>query len=262
MQIKRIIKRGRQNSRVALLDGSSILVENSQLEINPKMTDINLPPHEAVKEKFSRLEKMVTMVAKNHSPSLIVCGDAGIGKTHTTRKQLGLQGLTEITTEATTDEKAKGTKKVPVKPGSNSFIYVKGYTSPMGLYSVLHNYRTSLIVFDDCDAVFKNEVSINILKSALDSYDKRVVSWFSPKCTDLGYEQQFEFSGRVIFLSNLQEEKLDDAVKSRSFVMSVRLTRAELGAHMFSILDSVEPSVQREVKMEVLNYMGTNLHVS
>lgn len=46
----------------------------------------------------------------------------------------------------------------------------------MGLYMALFINRDKLIVFDDCDSVFGNIDSVNILKAALDSYDTRMVS--------------------------------------------------------------------------------------
>lgn len=269
MRIVKIVKRGKTNTRVLLEDGSSTLVPNDTLKLVP-VSAIHaaspvINPLLSVQDRFSSMEKLVALVVAGHSPSLLICGDAGIGKTYSVRKQLAKSGLTEVAIAADepveVDKKKKKDKVKPkvIKATKAEFLFVKGYSSPMGLYQVLHNNREALIVFDDCDAVFKAEVSINLLKSALDSYDRRIVSWFSPKCLELGLEQQFEFRGRVIFISNIPENRLNEAVKSRAFTLSLSLTKPELWARMLSLIDSIEPKVPIEIKTEVINYLGMNI---
>jgi hypothetical protein len=271
MQIKRVIRRGAQNSRVELIDGTQVLVPNTQLDQRGQVTQPTsaagtpvpvVNPHVAVQERFDMLSKMVALVAQGHSPSLIVCGDAGVGKTYTVRQRLIKMGLEEVTVSTEEPEKPQKKGKLRrVEPSrQEQYLFVKGYSSPMGLYSVLHNNRDALIVLDDCDSVFKAEVSVNILKSALDSYEKRIVSWFSPKCLDLGLQQQFEFRGKVVFISNLPAMKMHEAVKSRSFLLEISLTKEEVWARMLSIIHSIEPGVSLDLKTEVLNAIGLELH--
>ena len=45
------------------------------------------------------------------------------------------------------------------------------------MYRTLFENNKSIIVFDDCDAVLKDPVALNLLKGALDSYGKRIMSW-------------------------------------------------------------------------------------
>jgi hypothetical protein len=54
---------------------------------------------------------------------------------------------------------------------------VKGAMSALGLYAKLYEFsaeKTS-VVFDDCDSVLMDELSLNILKGALDSSKKRTL---------------------------------------------------------------------------------------
>jgi len=267
MKIERVIRRGSRNTRVLMEDGAEKLVPNDQLRPGPKLV---LPPSAkavqttgpSVQERFENMENLVSMVIAGQSPSLIICGDAGIGKTYMVRQRLKQAGLDEQVVTADDKGKKPPTRKrrnpFANKKG-NSYLFVKGYSSPMGLYQVLHDNRSSTIVFDDCDSVFKTPVSVNILKSALDSYDIRIVSWVSPAAAKMGLDQSFEFKGKVIFISNLLTSSLDEAVKSRSFVVDVTLTRKEIWDRMVSLLPNIEPKVDMSTKDEVVNFLGFNL---
>lgn len=289
MKVKRIIRAGAKRTRVELENGEIVLVNNEELQhdldgttVDPKpetqalttmsqapaQTTTSEPLYQSAAERFAHLESLVDLVIAGGSPSLIVCGDAGIGKTHLVRERLQKTGFTEQAVSADSGDskvKEKDKKKSDSsllnrrKPTVNSYLFVKGYSSPMGLYSTLHNNRKTIIVFDDCDSVFKDAVSVNILKSALDSYDKRIVSWVSTATEKLGLESRFEFEGKIIFLSNLTLSKLDTAVKSRSFTLEMTLTRPELFHRMNEVLVNIEPAVPMDVKLDALNFLGVNM---
>jgi hypothetical protein len=252
MEIKRVIRRGKQNSRVELADGTERVVPTTSLLLSDNKPTLTIvqpttqsveTPSLSVQERFAHMERLVSLVIEGRSPSLIICGDAGIGKTFMVRQQLQHAGLNEQVvsadaTDAKPDNKKKQLRRLfgADKKRNNTYIFVKGYSSPMGLFQILHDNRESIIVFDDCDSVFKTPVSVNILKSALDS-----------------------FKGKIIFISNLPELDLDEAVKSRSFVISVTLTRKELWDRMMALLPNIEPKVDMVIKDEVINFMGFNI---
>jgi hypothetical protein len=87
----------------------------------------------------------------------------------------------------------------------------------------LYENRNSIIVFDDCDSVLKDPVSLNILKGALDSYSKRIISWRAD-IKDEDLPTSFEFKGRVVFISNMSSSQLDQAIISRSMSVDVTMT--------------------------------------
>ena len=192
-----------------------------------------VPLKVSVEDRFRFIQNLTDMVIKKDSPSILVTGMPGIGKTHLVTERFNHAGLTE----------------------GLDYLLIKGHSSPMGLFSLLHDNREATIVFDDTDAVFKDDISLNILKAALDSYDRRLVSWYSKKVRDAGMDTTFEFRGSIIFISNLDESKIDPAIKSRTFVSNLNLTRVEVIDHMRNLAPKIAPEVSMEIKLEVLSFL-------
>ena len=184
-------------------------------------------------QQFNYMDKLVNMVIDGVAPSLLIFGDAGTGKSYRVRDRF--------------------IKKMKVE--HIDYVFVKGHSSAMGLYTVLHENKNSIVVFDDCDAVFKDPVSTNILKGALDSYGRRTVSWISKSVSDAGLPTSFDFQGAVVFISNLNESDVDAAVRSRSLCINISLTRQEMLDVMKSILPLVETKSSVQDKEEVLDYL-------
>ena len=116
-----------------------------------------------INERFGFVEKLVTMVATNVQPSAVITGEGGLGKTYTVTKTLEANGYKDI---SDLGEFAVGT----ILNTRKCFTMVKGYSTAKGLYRTLFENNKSVIVFDDCDAVLKDPVALNLLKGALDSY--------------------------------------------------------------------------------------------
>jgi hypothetical protein len=57
------------------------------------------------------------------------------------------------------------------------FTQIKGFSTAKNMFRTLYENNGSTIIFDDCDSILKDAIAINILKAALDSYDKRVITW-------------------------------------------------------------------------------------
>ena len=190
---------------------------------------------------FSNLRNLTKMVAKGLQPSLVVTGMAGMGKTHVVKQTLEESGLKE----------------------SIDFVHFKGRATPAGLYITLYENSDKIIVLDDCDSVFKDDDAINILKGALDSYDTRMISYITSRELKDSYlnpvPRSFEFTGKVIFISNISQSKLDDAIKSRSFVQEISMTIDQVFLRMEQLLMKIEPKIKREHKESALLIMR-NLH--
>ena len=191
-----------------------------------------------VNDRFDFIFEFTQMVGSNQIPSLLLTGQAGVGKSYTV-----LEGLTGLMMEEGTD-----------------YQVVKGYSSALGLYQLLHDNREGLLVFDDCDSVFKDAVSLNILKAALDSYSRRVVSWHSVAADRNGLEPSFEFKGSVIFISNLPASKLDPAVVSRTVTCNLEMSNDEIIDRMEGIASDVEPNVSMTMKNEVIGFLRENVN--
>lgn len=147
-----------------------------------------------------------------------------------------------------------------------------GTATTAGLYEILFKNRHRLIVFDDCDSVFKDSESINILKGALDTYKVREISKLSKGNTfdstgmddsEIQEEHEssnklpnkFEFVGQIIFVSNLPEDRFDSALLSRSLHVDVHLNKKELFERMREIMKKLCPDVSMDKKEEALEYL-------
>jgi hypothetical protein len=116
-------------------------------------------------------------------------------------------------------------------------------------------------VFDDCDNVLKDPNAVNILKSALDSYDERMVTWNAEGWgSDDDLPKTFEFTGGVIFISNLSKHKVPQAIRSRAMCADVSMTRAEVVERMRVIAESPEflPEFDDEIKADALEFVAEN----
>jgi hypothetical protein len=199
-----------------------------------------------INTRFSFVEKLVTMVATGVQPSAVITGEGGLGKTYTVTKTLKANGLQDISDLA---DFQVGT----VLNARKCFVFVKGYSTAKGLYRTLFENQKGTIVFDDCDAVLKDPVALMLLKGALDSYGKRVISW-NADMKDDDLPRSFEFSGRVIFISNMAQDKIDQAIRSRSMMIDLSMTlnqKIDRMAHI-AMSDEFLPEYDKSVKVDAL----------
>ena len=200
----------------------------------------------SIDERFSFVEKLVTMVATGVQPSAVITGSGGLGKTYTVTKTLENNGYKDISDLA---EFQVGS----VINTRKCFTTVKGFSTAKGLYRTLFENQKSVIVFDDCDAVLKDPVALNLLKGALDSYGKRVISW-NADMRDEDLPRSFEFQGRVIFISNMTQDKIDQAIRSRSMMIDLTVTLDQKIDRMEYIAGSAEflPEYDSKIKTDAL----------
>ena len=153
---------------------------------------------ERLRERFDMLEDMTKATKKGDVRAMIVSGPPGVGKSHGVEKVLGKHDLI-----ATLGERAP------------KYEVVKGAMSAFGLYCKLYKMadKDNVIVFDDCDSIFSDELSLNILKAALDSKKTRRIHWNTDsfKLRNEGVPDSFEFKGSAIFITNIKF----DNVKSK-----------------------------------------------
>lgn len=188
-----------------------------------------------VNKKFDILRKLTKMVVNKVTPSLIVVGEGGLGKTYTvtsTIKELG--------------------------KSDEEFIFFKGYSTARGLYNTLYDNNGKTIIFDDCDSILKDKVAINILKAALDSYDTREISWMSSMRKNDDYPSKFNFDGQIIFISNLSRSSIDNAILSRSLVVDLSMTPDEKIERMRVISRSALSMYSEEEREDAINFLNNN----
>lgn len=188
-----------------------------------------------INQKFNFLDSLTTMVVDNITPSLVCCGSGGLGKTHSVTKTIQDNNLQE-----------------------KDYIFIKGYSTARGLYNTLYDNNGKLIIFDDCDSVLEDRVALNILKSALDSYETRTISWSARMNKADVYPQSFNFTGRIIFISNKDKSKIDGAILSRSLTVDLSMTPDEKIQRMEYILPNILPDYKLEVKKDALKFLSDN----
>lgn len=210
-----------------------------------------------INERFLILEDFVDMVATRTIPSAIITGQGGLGKSHTVFAALKKAGLINI-------DDAEIGARFDEGLSSKGYVIVKGFSTAKGLFRTLYENKDRLVVFDDCDSVLKDPVASNLLKAALDSYDKRVITWNAE--AGFGGEddlpKSFLFTGGVIFISNMPMYKVPQAIISRSMPADVSMTRSEIIERMSAIVKSDEFLVGFEMdhKLEALEFIAANAH--
>ena len=216
-------------STATILDSEQIVSTSplSPMSINNAQSEFD------INTRFGFLEKFTNMTISNITSSLLICGQSGLGKSHTVLQILEDNNLVE-------DE---------------DYVIIKGYATPKALYSTLYENRDKLVIFDDCDSVLKDPTSLNILKGALDSYDVRKISWLSKGFIDDGLPSSFNFEGQVIFISNISLHKIDGAVKGRTLSVDVTMSIQDRIDRMTAIASKILPEFGMDVKMEVLDFI-------
>ena len=186
---------------------------------------------------FNNLRNLTRMVGKGIQPSLVVTGMAGMGKTHIVKDTLQQLGLRE----------------------SFEFVHYKGRATAAGLYITLYENSDKIVILDDCDSVFKDDDAVNILKGALDSYDTRYISYITSKELKDSYgnavPRQFNFTGRIIFISNYEQSRIDEAIESRSFVQDISMSTEQVFLRMEQLINKIEPAIKKEHKVQALEIM-------
>jgi len=148
---------------------------------------------EEIKASFSVLEDMACAVAKGNVKGLVVYGPSGVGKSYNVKSVFEGEAVVRQLFDEEFD-----------------WEYVSGYMRPIHLYKKLYEHRNSntVLILDDCDSVFGELDSLNLLKAALDTLGERWISWNSEakflKAEDL--PNKFEFKGGIIFITNTDFE--------------------------------------------------------
>jgi hypothetical protein len=147
---------------------------------------------------------------------------------------------------------------------AGDYHYVKGYSSAKGLFRTLFENKKKLVVFDDCDAAWKNEVSANLLKAALDTDTERWVTWNVEGSANDDLPRSFLFEGRVIFISNVKSEDFPQPLITRSLRADLEMTIEERFERMRQILPSEKfaPGVSMEIKEEAYKFLYDNREIA
>lgn len=210
-----------------------------------------------IQHTFQMLETVADAAVRGTVKGLVVSGPPGIGKSHGVKEVLKRNSLFSN-----------------IQNNNDNYTIVTGASSAIGLYQTLYNYRkpNNTVMFDDCDSVLFDEVSLNLLKAALDSGGKRQICWNTESRVlgDLDIPRNFVFEGSVIFLTNINFEntkasKLQDhlkAIMSRCHYLDLEISnQRDLLLRVRQVvrdgmLDSY--NITDEQKCEIVEYIVDN----
>ena len=214
---------------------------------------------ERLRERFEILDHMTQAVKDGNVRAMIVSGPPGVGKS------FGVESVLEKS-----DLFNKLAEKKP------KFEIVKGAMSAIGLYAKLYEFSApgNVVVFDDCDSILMEDLSLNILKGALDSSARRWISWNTDSriLRSEGIPDRFEFKGAAIFITNIKFSHIKskrlkdhlDALESRCHYIDLEMdTTREKMLRIKQIvedgmLDAYEFDQAELVRDEVLAFIDAN----
>jgi hypothetical protein len=233
--------------------GVTSVLETTQTTVNEVTGKTEKVERFDINERFDFLTDFVNMVADRTCPSLLVTGEGGLGKTYTVNKALqdaGVKNASEMIGFSTDNDLLEHQSR-------SVYSVVKGYSTAKGLYRTLFENRNRVLVLDDVDNVLRDPVALNLLKSALDSYDRRIISWNAESSSEDDLPRSFEFKGGIIFISNLPIFKIDQAIRSRAICVDLTMNTAQKIERMTEIIKTADflPEYDNQTKENALNFL-------
>ena len=193
-------------------------------------------------ERFEILDVLAEACTLGNARALIVSGPAGLGKSYTIEQRLREWDPNEV-----------------------NHSIVKGYVRATGLVKLLYAYREEgqVLVFDDADAIFFDDISLNLLKAVCDTTERRRVSWLSEgKLIDEETAEivprSFDFNGTVIFITNYDF----DAMIERGHKLAPHLEALVSRAHYIDLAMKTRRDylirIRQVIKQGLLSFLNTN----
>lgn len=208
-----------------------------------------------LESRFNVFDRMAYRAAQGTIKSLIVSSAPGTGKTHTILKYIPMA--------------EQNGRLVRVLRGGNA--------TAAGMFEAMWDTREGgMLVVDDCDSVFDNLSTLNLMKAALDTTESRLISWTTQGhwLQAKGIENSFEFHGSMVFLTNknfdqeiAKENSLKvhlEALMDRSFYLDLKLHKPrEIYARILMVVETsdilMEHQLSKNQGQEILNFIGDNL---
>jgi hypothetical protein len=188
----------------ALIEHPSVAIDTSEIEI----TDTEIKGR--IKERFDILTEMTISAANGAVKGIIVSGAAGVGKSYEVEAALNRDSMIDqlsFNADADDQDPRRMTAKREFNP---RYAFVKGHMTPPALYKKLFDYsfRGEVLAMDDCDSIWYDEVSLNLMKAALDTSKERRISWATSDWRgDNDVPKSFTYEGSLIVITNINFER-------------------------------------------------------
>jgi hypothetical protein len=194
-------------------------------------------------EQLDSLRTGMRLLMANATNALFIGGRGGTGKTQNVEDMLHGAG----------------------KSDGDGYFKITGSATPVGIYRILYAHRNDIILFDDSDSALADQEGRNLFKAASDTKKTRKISWMKggknfvdPADFDEDDEDSdtlpryFEFTGKIIFISNLALNKLDPdgALRTRGYVINVDPTNEEIYDFMVKIADKIPLDVNHPLNQQ------------
>ena len=183
--------------KVLSLDTMTSTKTLEQKAVEKNLTETDAEIKDRMRQRFDIADEMTRAVKKGDIRAMIMTGPPGVGKSFGVEAVLAKH---DMFADIANDTKLK------------KYEVVKGAMSAIGLYKKLYEFsdKKSILVFDDCDSVLLDDLSLNILKAALDSGKKRTICWNTDSrlLRSEGVPNSFEFKGGAIFITNIKFENV------------------------------------------------------
>jgi len=219
-----------------IVDSNFDEVKQTAMKATVKDNETDEQIMERIGKRFSILDEMTRAAKEGNVRAMIVSGPPGVGKSYGVEQQLEKDSIF--------DDVAGNNRKYEV---------VKGAMSAIGLYAKLYKYSNpkNVVVFDDCDSVLLDDLSLNILKAALDTSKKRYISWNTDSrlLRSEGIPDRFEFKGGAIFITNIKFENV------RSKKLKDHLEALESRCHYVDLTIDTEREKMLRIKQIVRDGM-------
>lgn len=232
---------------------SASLIAGDEVDTYENQFSLRVSPEERFEDMKSYIYNVITGIR----PLALLCGAPGVGKTFRVMQAIHGQNMVR----------------------GKDYKLLKGKCTPTALYKALFEFKDEgkLVVFDDCDSIFKDDDAINILKAAFDSSDERVVTWNVSTpiiCDDTAlaeahpddfvqdskgrwcYPKEFEYKGGGIIVTNYQAGQIDSAIRNRALICDLDFTTDEILDIIRSIGPKIKPdSISQGARERALKYL-------
>lgn len=205
-------------------------------------------------ERFDDMKSYIYNVITGIRPLALICGAPGVGKTFRVMQAV------------------EGTKKQL----GRDYLILKGRCTPTALFIAAFEMRkeNQLLIIDDCDSIFKDNDSINLIKAMYDSSDRRIVTWAVSRPPEVDAEKgellgiipnekgkyflprDFEYKGGGIIITNLRAGMIDTAIRNRALICDLDFTTDEIIGLIRGIAPKIKPNeISAEAKERAIAYL-------
>jgi len=191
-------------------------------------------------EIVKKCEDYLNILDKSNKKGIIINGRSGLAKTFTILKLL--------------------------ESNKKNYKYAKAVFGGKGdLYKTFFKNNDCLLVLDECDEIIKKstnyrEFMLSVLETTL---SKRRLTYMNLRDRDIKstrnargtYPQSFEYTGKIIFITNLSLPKINPAIVSRCLVVDFKMNNNEVLKEIEKRIDNLHNIIPLNQKVEVLNYI-------